>query len=247
MIDAVRAEFVKLRSLRGPRVALALVPMISVGVGALDGWSGRQALDSHDPSIRPDFTAQQAGFDGVQYGMLALIVFGVLAVSGDPLGPALLAVPRRARFHAAKMIAVAVVALPVVAFSVIVSDLATQLALGRHGTSLGADGVPRSLAGAVLHLTLMCLLAAGCTMVTRTALVPLAVLLPLVTVGSQLMTVAQSSRFAANLLPDRAGAQLLTVRPGEDALGPLLGGAVLLAWTAAAVLGGLLALRRRDV
>lgn len=247
MIDLVRAELVKLRSVRGPLVALALVPVVSIGVGALNGVSGRQALESHNPLLRPDFTAQQAGFDGVRYGMLALIVFGVLAVSGDPLGTALLAVPGRARFHAAKMIAVVAVALPVVAFSVVTSDVVTQVALGPYGRSLGADGVPRALGGAVLFLTLMCVLAAGFTMMTRTALVPLAVLLPLVTVGSQLLTIAQSSRRAAELLPDRAGAQLLTVRPEHDALGPALGGAVLLAWVAAAVAGGLLVLRRRDV
>ncbi|MCP2337067.1 ABC transporter permease [Actinomadura rupiterrae] len=247
MIDAVRAELLKLRSVRGPVIALALVPVISIGVGALDGWSGRRAMDAHNPLLRPDFTAQQAGFDGVQYGMLALIAFGVLAVSGDPLGPALLAVPRRARFHAAKLAAIAVVALPVVAFSVVGSDLATQIALGPYGKSLGADGVPRSLAGAVLYLMLMCLFAAGCTVMARNALVPLAVLLPLVTVGSQLMSVAQSSRYAADLLPDRAGAQLLTVRPEHDALGPALGGLILVAWAVAAMVGGLAVLRRRDV
>ncbi|MFC5187658.1 ABC transporter permease [Actinomadura harenae] len=247
MIDAVRGELVKLRSVPGPLVSLALVPVISVGVGALNGWSGRQALTSHSSLLRPDFTAQQSGFDGVQYGMLALIVFGVLAVSGDPLGPALLAVPRRGAFMAAKMIAITVAALPVVVVSVVASDLATQMTLGPYGKSLGESGVPRALGGAVLYLMLMCVLAAGFTMMTRTPLVPLAVLLPLVTVGSQLLTVAAAGRRAAELLPDRAGARLLTVRPEHDALGPMLGGAVLVAWVVAAVAGGALVLRRRDV
>ncbi|MEV5575603.1 ABC transporter permease [Spirillospora sp. NPDC052269] len=247
MIDLVRAELIKLRSVRGPLVALALVPIVSIGIGAVNGLSGRQALDSHNPMLRPDFTAQQSGFDGVQYGMLALIVFGVLAVSGDPLGPALLAVPRRARFHAAKMVAIVVAALPVVTFSVVVSDAVTQVALGPYGKSLGTSGVPGAMAGAVLFLTAMCVLAAGFTMMTRTALVPLAVLLPLITVGSQLLTIADASRRVARFLPDRAGAQLLTVRPDHDALGPALGGAVMAVWVAAAVAGGLLVLRRRDV
>ncbi|WP_026415138.1 hypothetical protein [Actinomadura oligospora] len=247
MIDLVRAELVKLRTVRGPLVALALVPVVSVGVGALNGLSGRQALDSHSSMLRPDFTAQQAGFDGVQYGMLALIVFGVLAVSGDPLGPALLAVPGRARFHAAKLLAVVVAALPVVAFSVVVSDLVTQVALGPYGKSLGESGVPRALAGAVLFLTSMCVLAAGLTMMAKNALVPLAVLLPLVTVGSQLLTISESSRRVARLLPDRAGARLLAVRPEHGELGLALGGAVLALWVAAAVAGGLAVLRRRDV
>ncbi|MEV4253468.1 ABC transporter permease [Spirillospora sp. NPDC049652] len=247
MIDLVRAELVKLRTVRGPLVALALVPVVSIGVGALNGASGRQALDSHSLMVRPDFTAQQAGFDGVQYGMLALIVFGVLAVSGDPLGPALLAVPGRARFHAAKLVTVVLVALPVVAFSVVASDAVTQAALGPYGKSLGESGVPGALVGAVAYLTGMCVLAAGLTMMTRTALVPLAVLLPLVTVGSQLLTISEASRPAARFLPDRAGARLLAVRPEHGEPGSALGGAVLLAWVAAAVAGGLLVLRKRDV
>lgn len=82
-LAAVRAETTKLRGIRGTRISLLLFAAVSVLIAALDGWSAKNALESDNPSLRSDFTPEQAGLDGILYGQLALIVFGVLVVTSE--------------------------------------------------------------------------------------------------------------------------------------------------------------------
>src|SRR3982074_1603373 len=114
LVAASCAEFTKLRSMRSTLVTLSLFFPISIGIGALEGWSARGAIASHSPMLRSDFSAAQAGFDGVLIGQLALIVFSVLLVTSEygsrMIGLSLLAVPRRGHFYAAKMIVVGLAA-----------------------------------------------------------------------------------------------------------------------------------------
>ncbi|GGQ73387.1 response regulator [Kitasatospora griseola] len=84
--------------------------------------------------------------------------------------------------------------------------------------------------------------AAGLAAAARNAVVPLVVLLPMVLAGSHLLSPLGATRQLAHYLPDRAGAELLTVG-SHDQLRCLL---VLLVWTAAAQALGFLRLRRWD-
>jgi ABC-type transport system involved in multi-copper enzyme maturation permease subunit len=243
---AVHAEFTKLRCVRSTLFALLLFVPVSVVVAALDGWSAKSALESNDPLLREGFTPQQAGLDGILYGQLALIVFGVLVVASEygsgMMRVSLLAVPLRARLYAAKMavaaLAAAVVAIPVT----VVSYLVTQVALGSHGASIGAAGVPRALVGAVVYLTLMCLFATGTAAMARSAILPLVILFPMVLAGSHILTVIGATKELARYFPDQAGMQLLTVDSHDAGTGFV----VLLAWTVAAVAGGYLRHSRWD-
>jgi ABC-type transport system involved in multi-copper enzyme maturation permease subunit len=252
LVPAVRAEFTKMRSIRSTVVALSVFLLISIAIGGLDGWSARTAIDSHNALLRPDFSAAQAGLDGILYGQLALIVFGVLLVTSEygtgVVGLSLLAMPRRGTAFTAK-IAVAALTTVVVAIPVtLLSYATTELALGPHGVSLLANGVPRALIGAIGYLALMCVLAAGFATVTRSAIVPLAVLLPLVLAGSQILSTIGATAAVARYLPDQAGMRMLAVHAGDSAkLSPAAGFAVLVGWTAVAVAAGFLALRNRDV
>ncbi|MFJ1748499.1 hypothetical protein ACIOJD_19950 [Streptomyces sp. NPDC088116] len=73
----------------------------------------------------------------------------------------LVAVPRRGRLHAAKMAVTAGAAATVAVPVTVVGCLVTQLALGPHRSPIDASGGARALIGAVVHLTLMSLFAAG--------------------------------------------------------------------------------------
>lgn len=246
ILAAVRAETTKLRAVRALTLALLLFAVVSVLVGALDGWSARTALETDRSRLRDDFTAAQAGLDGVQYGQLALIVFGVLVgaceYTSGMVRASLLAVPRRGRLYLAKTLvagaAAAVVSVPVC----VIAYLVTQGALGPHGASITAPGVPRALAGAAVHLTLMCLFAVGTAAAARQSVVPLAVLLPMVLVGSHLLSLVRSTGDLARYLPDRAGTELLTIGSDHAARGLV----TLLAWTGAALAVGFVRLRRWD-
>ncbi|WNI32567.1 ABC transporter permease subunit [Streptomyces sp. ITFR-6] len=246
-LAAVRAEFIKMRRIRSTFLALLLFVPLSVLIGALDGWSAKSAIDSDNGMIRDGFTAQQAGLDGILYGQLALIVFGVLVVSSEyasgMMRVSLLAVPRRGRLYAAKLTVTAAAALLVAIPVTVVGYLATQAALGPHGASITSDGVPRALAGAVLYLTLMSLFAAGVAAAARSAVVPLAVMLPMVLAGSQILSVIGATKEVARYFPDRAGTQMLTIDSGDA----VRGCAVLLVWTAAALVLGFVRHRRWDV
>jgi ABC-2 type transport system permease protein len=251
LLAAASAEFTKLRSIRSTLVALSLFFPISIGIGVLEGWSVRGAIASHSPALRPDFSSAQAGFDGVLYGQLALIVFSVLLVTSEygsrMIGLSLLAVPRRSHFYAAKMIvtglAAAVVSIP----AIVLAYMGTQRALGPYGASPFASGVPRAMLGAVGYLTLMSIFAAGIAVMARNPIVPLATLLPLVLAGSQILSFIGATAAMARFLPDQAGMRMLAVSIGSgDNLSPGAGFAVLLGWTAGAVIGGYILLHRRD-
>lgn len=237
-VAAIRAEFTKVRGVRGTFVALLLFVPAGILVGALGGWSAKGALDSDNPGLRSDFTPEQAGLDGILYGQLALIVFGVLIVSSEyasgMMRISLLAVPRRGRLYAAKMAVTAAAAVAVALPVTVVSYLATQLALGSHGSSIDASGVPRALAGAVVYLMLMSLFAAGVASMARSAVLPLAVLLPMVLAGTQILSVIGATKEVARYFPDQAGMRMLSVE-GHDAR---TGFAVVLVWTVAALAAG---------
>ncbi|MDX3866717.1 ABC transporter permease [Streptomyces europaeiscabiei] len=244
-VAAIRAEVTKLRGVRGTLVALLLFVPVSVLIAALGGWSAKGAIESDSPGLRSDFTPEQAGLDGILYGQLALIVFGVLIVTSEytsgMMRVSLLAVPRRGRLYAAKMAvtaAAAAIAIPVT----VVSYLVTQLALGPHGAAIDASGVPRALAGAVVYLMLMSLFAAGVATMARSAILPLAILLPMVLAGSQILSVIGATKEVARYFPDQAGMRMLTI----DSHDAYTGFAVLLVWTVAALAVGYLRHSRWD-
>jgi ABC-type transport system involved in multi-copper enzyme maturation permease subunit len=245
-VAAIRAEFAKVRGIRGTRTALLFFAPFSILVSALNGWSAKGAIESDHPGLRPDFTPEQAGLDGLLYGQLALIVFGVLVFAGEytsgMMRVSLTAVPRRGRLYGAKAAVIAGAAAALAIPVAVACYLVTQFALGRHGAPIDASGVPRALAGAVLYLTLMSLFAAGVAAASRSAVVPLAVLLPTVLAGSQILSVIGATKEIARYFPDRAGARMVAVGSGEAYTGFL----VLLAWTAAALLAGWLRHRRSD-
>ncbi|WP_338695990.1 ABC transporter permease [Streptomyces sp. Q6] len=245
-VAAIRAEFIKVRAIRATFLALLLFVPLSVVIAALDGWSAKSAIESDNGMLRDGFTAQQAGLDGILYGQLALIVFGVLVVSSEyssgMMRVSLLAVPRRGRLYAAKLTVTAAAALLVAIPVTVVGYLVTQAALGPHGASIGDDGVPGALAGAVLYLTLMSLFAAGVATAARSAVLPLAIMLPMVLAGSQILSVIGATKELARYFPDRAGTQMLTV----DADHAVRGGVVLLVWTVAALALGYVRHRRWD-
>lgn len=248
-IAALRAEFAKFRSLRGLRIALLLFAVITVGLAAVEGLSLRQAIAAHSSRLAPDFTPQQAGFDAALYGQVALIAVGALAVAGEygsgMIRLSLLAVPRRGVFLAAKMTALTVVA-TVAAVPVAVGGYAmTQAALGKYGASFRDAGVPRALVGVVAYLVLITLLSAGVAGIARNTIAPLAILIPLVLVGSHLLTLV--AKAVARFAPDQAGEQMLAVHVKAGDMSPAAGFAVLLAWVAAVLLICHAVTRRRDV
>ncbi|MEU1179068.1 ABC transporter permease [Streptomyces sp. NPDC005820] len=232
---ALHSEWIKIRTLRSQTGALCAVLVATVAFSVPAG--------AHGSASDPLFSV----FFGVSFGQIAAVVFGTTAVSaefqGGALRVSLAAVPRRGRWFAAKLTAIA---LPVLAVG-LVTGLATLVVgsatLGDRADVPGpADGL-RAVAGCALYLTLMALLAAGLTAALRSGTGALSILIPFLLVVS--FVVGDMSGNAADLLPDRAG-QVALHSSWDGSLGPWSGLAVTALWAAAAVTAGAWRLRRRD-
>jgi len=252
--SALAAEWTKIRTVRSTGWALLLTVAISAGLSVLVAASFRSARDAGLPesNLDPFF----ATFYSLTIGQLALVVFGVLVVSSEytsrTISASLVAVPRRGRFYGCKVLAGALVALAVSVVTVLVTFIAAQAGLGPYRISLGTDGAPRAVVGACLYLTLICLFAMGLAALVRSSARALGILLPLLFLGSQGLGNVPKLKAVLQYLPDQAGMVIMQLAgPPEDPrfgrdYGPWTGLGIVALWTAAALIGGYLALRHRD-
>ncbi|BDM69812.1 ABC transporter [Streptomyces nigrescens] len=245
------SEWTKIRTVRSTTWNLALTFVLSAGLGTLVALSLRANIDravNFDPAF--------AGLYSLTLGQLGLVVFGVLLVgseySSGTIRTSLAAVPRRGVFFSGKVLAGALVALVVAAATVIVTFVVAQTALGPYRTTMGADGVPARLGGACVYLTLICVFSMGVATMLRSSAVSLGILLPLLFLGSQGLGNVPALKSVLQYLPDQAGLVLMHLTGPQDdprfghGYGPWGALMILLAWTAASLLGGYLTLCRRD-
>ncbi|WP_035857792.1 ABC transporter permease [Cryptosporangium arvum] len=241
-MSAVRAELIKLRTVRSTAITFALAVAVSAGSGALLGaaFRGRAVAD-----VDPLFTA----FYGLTIAQIPLVVFAVLAVGEEYrsglIRVSLAAVPRRGRFVAAKIGAVLGFLAPGAAVVVAVAFVAARAAPG-------GPGAAPAILGAWLYLVLISLFALGFAMLVRSPVVALGVLLPLLFLGSQGLGNVPAISRVTQYLPDQLGwVAMHLAGPQDDPrwardYGPWTGLALLGLWAAAALISGWVAVRRRD-
>jgi ABC-2 type transport system permease protein len=234
---ALHAEWIKIRTLRSQVGGLCAVLLATVAFSALAGAGGDG--DDADPLF--------SVFFGVSFGQIAAIAFATTAVSaefhGGALRVSLAAVPRRGRWFAAKLTAIALPVLAVGLVTGLMSLAVGGVALGEHADGPTLSEGLRGAVGCAVYLTLMALFAAGLTTVLRSGVAALSILIPFLLIVS--FVVGDMSGNIADLLPDRAGQVVLHSDP-DGTLGPWTGLAVTALWTAAALTAGGWRLRRRD-
>jgi ABC-2 type transport system permease protein len=256
MRAAVHAEWVKIRTVRSTGWSLVLAFVLSVGLGLLASLSIRGGFDRMDQAARANFDPVLAGFYSLTLGQIAIVVFGVLLVGSEYttglIRASLTATPRRGVFFGAKVVAGAATALIFSLVTGYVTFFAAQAVLGPHGVSLTAPGVFRATAFACLYLTLICLFAMGIAAMLRGTALSLGIMIPLLFLDSQGLGYLPGFRTVAQFLPDQAGLVMMrVVEPDRSFIsyrgfGPLTALGIVLLWTAAALIGGYLVLRRRD-
>ncbi|KUP96484.1 hypothetical protein [Thermobifida cellulosilytica] len=239
------AEADKLRTLPAALATVAATVAGTAGLAALLAVVARDAADAGAVS------ALRTALQAVGYTQVGFVLLGVLTVtteySGGQIHASLTSVPRRTVLLVGKAAAYLAAALPAAAGSVAAAVAAAQLVLGGLAQPLGEqfaeDGL-RPPVGAVAYLVLVGLLSGAVAVPLRSTVAALAVLLPvLLVVPSLLETVTDR----ADYFPTLAGARMYGTGPvPDDALGPLLGGAVLAAWTAAAAVAAAVVFHRRD-
>ncbi|RIQ11768.1 ABC transporter permease [Jiangella rhizosphaerae] len=237
-VDAVAAELRKALTLPATLAALAVAVLGPVALAALNASQG--VTDS----------AAEAALAAEPLVMVGAIVLGVVAVSseysgGRQIASTFAAMPRRLTVLAAKAAAVAVLVASAAAVALPAALLAARLVAG---PGAGAEDLVGRGVGAGVYAVLTGLIALAITVLTRSGVVPIIVLVAngsVVSVSFLLYQVTPLARY----LPDLAGMRLVAGEDRvaiDDALAPLPGGLVMAAWTAAllAVAGAVLV--RRD-
>lgn len=248
---ALSFEWSKLRTLRSTFWNLALFLAVSVAVAVPTGYFLNQTYADMDAAERASFDPIGSGLSSVRLGLLALVIFGVLAVSTEytsgTIRSSLAAVPRRGLFFGSKLVAGGLVALAASVVVVTATFVATQVMLGDNRVALTDDGVLRSVLGAIVYTTLLCVFSMGLAAVLRSSALTIGILFPLFFMVSTILSNIPKVSTVAQFLPDVAGGQIFFREPqGDTVLNGWTGLAVLLAWTVAAVVAGQLAVSRRD-
>ena len=222
----LRAEFTKTLTLRSIRATLAAALIVPAALALASGLA-------FDPARGTQFPLESHGFETAGFGqplviLLAALITGTEYLDGQ-LRTTLIATPKRGRVLSAKLLIVAGLSAVIGWVGIGASVLIKHAALGAHGLALDqfTAGMGWNLFGVGINYALIALIAAGITIIARTFIVTLVVLVPLVLgITISLVGVIPLLKY----LPDLAGIQLLMPYPGVGVLEPLPGGIVMTLW-----------------
>ncbi|WP_433271606.1 ABC transporter permease [Actinosynnema sp. CS-041913] len=259
MRNSISAEIRKLVSLPSTFIALGIAVVGTLGIAALTASSLRGKLASGNTESLVDTSTIDIGFDVMPVGTVGAILLGVTIVSseytagnsdvggGRQILTSLACVPRRGRLLAAKAIALALVTGILAAVTISATTLLSQAFLGEYGHPLGrlVDELGWRAVGCVVYWVFTALIAFAITVLTRSGVIPLIVLIANTTLVSVTFLLTKVTSWA-KFLPDVAGAQMFTVGyPAEQMLAPVPAGVTMCAWTVGLlVLAGTVFVRR---
>jgi len=255
--DAVRAEWIKLRTVSSSGwllLACAVVTItVSSAVVAVEKCSSAScAVDTTKVSLT-----------GVQVGQAAVAILAVMLIGGEyatgMVRITLAAVPRRGVMLAAKAVAVAAVTAAAAIIATAGSLIAGRIFLPGNGftaahgfvpLSLGSGPTLRAAAGSVLYLVLVALFSLGVAAAVRDTAIAIAIVLGLMYVVRAVSSLVLDPTWQHRVergAPMNAGLAIQsTANLGKLPISPWAGLGVLAGWTAAALLAGWLLLWLRD-
>ncbi|MER5930048.1 ABC transporter permease [Streptomyces sp. NPDC002054] len=244
----LKSEWTKIRTVASTSWTLILAFLVTVGFAALFSATA-------DPSKIESFDPTATSFSSMQFGQLSLIVFGVMVVSTEystgMIRTSLAAVPNRSRFLLGKMAVATGLALAVGMLTSFVSFFLTQALLGDAGIGIGEENVLRAVVGAGLYMALLALFCMGVAAMLRSSIAAISILIPFFLILSNVLAGFEATRPVGQYLPSNAGSRIMLVVPDafgspETPYGPWGGIGIMVLWVAAAVIGGLLVLKKRD-
>jgi ABC-2 type transport system permease protein len=256
-MNAVHAEWTKLRTVAGPGALLLAAVALTAAVGA----AAANAASCPGQACQVD--PAKVSLTGIYLGQAVVAIIAVTAVCGEystgMIRLTLAATPRRWRVLAAKAAVVGAATLVTGAVAVLASVLAGSVLLARHGIdaahgyealSLGHGAVLRAAAGSVLYLGLVALLGLGVAAMIRDSAVAIGTVLGLLylfPIVASFVGNPDWHRHLDQLSPMTAGLYIqATTNVATLPLTPWQGLGVLAAWAAGALLAGGLLLRFRD-
>ncbi|GAA2650548.1 ABC transporter permease [Streptomyces lunalinharesii] len=251
--QALRAEWVKIRSVRSTVWTLGTAVVVTVLLGVVICTLARRDFDAMPDERRLAFDPTNISFAGMGLGQLAMIVFGVLVVSNEystgMIRASLAAVPQRGVFLFCKLLVATALVFVVGLATSFLTFFVGQAALGEHRAHLSDPGVLRAVVGGALYMMMIALFSMAVATMLRSPMLSLGILMPFFFLISNILGNVSATRRIGRYLPDQAGSKIMqVVAPVNDETpyGPWGGFGIMAAWTAAALLVGYLLLNKRD-
>ncbi|MEU7893577.1 ABC transporter permease subunit [Nonomuraea sp. NPDC049152] len=248
MIDVLRSEWTKIRSVRSTMWTLGTAGVLMLAFGALmavvvSGQSG--GMEGLEPA--------GMSLTGLPFASLALATLGVLVISGEyrsgAIRTTLAAVPNRLELLTAKVVVFAAVALVVSTVASFGAFFVSQAVFAREGLSvaLTEPGVFRAVVGAGLYLTASGLfgLALGALIRHTPGAIVMVIALILVLPSQTAMLPGEWGPFVHEHFTSNAGMRITDVNP-VGGLPPWQGFAVYLGWIAVTLVAAAVLLKKRD-
>jgi ABC-2 type transport system permease protein len=248
----VRSEWIKMRSLRSTTLTLLAGVGTLVVAGWLVGWATNHYWSTKRPDELASFNPIDTSLAGYNLAQLAVVVLGVLLVTGEyatgMIRATLAAVPQRLPVLWAKAAVYAAVTFVLMLAAAFAAFLGSQAFMGAHGTTLSATGAVHSVVGVAGYLTLIGAFAVAVGFIIRSTAGAIATLfgLLLVVPGIGMLLPSSWQHHLLPYLPSNAGSSMTGTHVGLGNLSATAGLLVLLAWVAAALACAALLLKRRD-
>jgi hypothetical protein len=240
---------------------MAVAVLGSTALTILNAVTVRNAVASGRPELVADTSAFETAFAMMPLGTVGAVVIGVIAMSseyttvrddaggGRQITATLTATPGRLQLLALKALSVIALVTAIAIVAVPLCILAAKLTIGDVGEEIvSVDDAMRRWAGGALYWILMGLLAFAITVLARSGIIPLIILVANSSLVSFSLLLTHLTPFAY-WLPDMAGRNLFnlpadSVVPGG--LEALPGALVMAGWTVALLVVAGIVFRRRD-
>lgn len=251
----LKSEWTKVRTVSSTVWTLAAALVLTAAVGALLSGVMNATFDDLSRAEQLTFDPTLVSFFGMMLGQLAMVVFGVLVVgteySSGMIRTSLAAVPQRATFYVSKVAVATVLALVVGLLTSFITFFIGQSLLGEHKASISDDNVLRAVIGAGLYMAVIAMFSMGVAAMLRSTVLSLGLLMAFFFLVSSILAGVPATRDVAVYLPDQAGSRVMQVVPGaldsgDVPYGPWGGFGIMCAWTAAALIGGFVVMKKRD-
>lgn len=260
----LRSETIKLFTVRSTIWCLAIIVVISIGLGLLLAGTFNAGMGAPTAEQQQGFWVQLATI-GISFSQLVVAVLGVLVISGE-FGTGMIrstftAVPRRVPALAAKAVVIGVVTFVVSVVAVFGAAILPAGLLPAVGIEpdFGDSRVWLALLGGAIYLGLLAVLSLSIGAIVRNSAGGIATALGLILVLPTVLTIfaaitqAQWVQNISAFLPSAAGARMFAfvtdsepAAPGMILLEPWQATLVLVAWVAVFFTFASILVKRRD-
>ena len=249
-VEALRAEWLKLRTVRSTWWTLVATFVLGAGLTILLCWANADWLASSDADESPGSFITW----GMMIAQITAVVLGALVVTTEygtgMIRSTFAAVPARGRVLAAKSLVLVTVLLVVGTVTALVGYLGGNYFLDREGIGMALEGdVLRSMYGSGLYLAGIGLFTVAVGFLLRHTAGTISVVLALMLILGNMVNLVPGTfgDWLTKLMPGNAGSAISTpVSFNPDLLGAWTGFGVFALEIAVLLAAAYVALRRRD-